>query len=327
VELGAARGLNAKYESATNGEIVLGVHDSLLAPPEFVAFDLKSQQLAVLSDLNPALHRRRYGQVERIFWRSPFDTSFAYLIKPVKHVVGVRYPLAVIWTDALSEPWDSSFILDGQHQLSAYAIQTLAGAGIMVMLVPCVPSYLSVIETPEEGVRMQKHVESGIAYLNHLGLIDTTRVAISGWSRAANETVYMLIQSEFPYAAASSVGEGGLNIFEGGRPWSTAELTRVHVPYLMEEHGSAAVESFAMYDQLRVLRRSVEFLFIRGAPHWTVNPLHRWRSLSAHTDWFRFWLQRYEDPDPAKRDQYARWRELRKLQKQQAAVDTAAVRN
>jgi len=31
-------------------------------------------------------------------------------------------------------------------------------------------------------------------------------------------------------------------------------------------------------------------------------------------DWFRFWLQGYEDPHPAKADQYARCRELRKLQ-------------
>ena len=31
-------------------------------------------------------------------------------------------------------------------------------------------------------------------------------------------------------------------------------------------------------------------------------------------DWFCFWLKREEDPDPAKADQYGRWRELRKLQ-------------
>lgn len=31
-------------------------------------------------------------------------------------------------------------------------------------------------------------------------------------------------------------------------------------------------------------------------------------------DWFTFWLQGYEDPDPAKAEQYKRWRELKKLQ-------------
>jgi len=39
-------------------------------------------------------------------------------------------------------------------------------------------------------------------------------------------------------------------------------------------------------------------------------------SQGGSVDWFRFWLQDYEDPDPAKAEQYARWRELRKLQEQ-----------
>jgi len=33
---------------------------------------------------------------------------------------------------------------------------------------------------------------------------------------------------------------------------------------------------------------------------------------------FRFWLQDYEDPDPAKAEENARWRELRKLQEENA---------
>jgi hypothetical protein len=37
-------------------------------------------------------------------------------------------------------------------------------------------------------------------------------------------------------------------------------------------------------------------------------------SQGGSVDWFRFWLQDYEDPDPAKAEQYQRWRELRKLQ-------------
>ena len=33
----------------------------------------------------------------------------------------------------------------------------------------------------------------------------------------------------------------------------------------------------------------------------------------AIVEWFRFWLQDYEDPSPAKAEQYKRWRELRAL--------------
>jgi len=37
-------------------------------------------------------------------------------------------------------------------------------------------------------------------------------------------------------------------------------------------------------------------------------------SQQGNVDWFCFWLKGEEDPDPAKAEQYARWRELRKLQ-------------
>jgi hypothetical protein len=37
-------------------------------------------------------------------------------------------------------------------------------------------------------------------------------------------------------------------------------------------------------------------------------------SQGGSVDWFCFWLKNEEDPDPAKAEQYARWRDLRKLQ-------------
>jgi hypothetical protein len=37
-------------------------------------------------------------------------------------------------------------------------------------------------------------------------------------------------------------------------------------------------------------------------------------SQNGSVDWFCFWLLGYEDPNPAKAEQYARWRDLRKLQ-------------
>jgi hypothetical protein len=55
--------------------------------------------------------------------------------------------------------------------------------------------------------------------------------------------------------------------------------------------------------------------------HVLTNPAVRMASQGGSVDWFRFWLQNYEDPDPAKAEQYARWRGLRKLQKENGQVD------
>jgi hypothetical protein len=41
-------------------------------------------------------------------------------------------------------------------------------------------------------------------------------------------------------------------------------------------------------------------------------------------DWFRFLLHDYEDPDPAKKEQYVRWRGLKKMQEDNEAKKAVA---
>jgi len=62
------------------------------------------------------------------------------------------------------------------------------------------------------------------------------------------------------------------------------------------------------------LRKPVELVYLPEGEHILEKPWERLISQQGNVDWFRFWLQGYEDPDPAKAEQYARWRELRKLQ-------------
>jgi dipeptidyl aminopeptidase/acylaminoacyl peptidase len=47
-------------------------------------------------------------------------------------------------------------------------------------------------------------------------------------------------------------------------------------------------------------------------PHQKFQPKHKLAAYARNVDWFRFWLQGYEDSDPSKADQYARWRTLRR---------------
>jgi hypothetical protein len=52
-----------------------------------------------------------------------------------------------------------------------------------------------------------------------------------------------------------------------------------------------------------------------------VKPRERLVAQQGLVDWFLFWLKDEEDPDPAKAEQYARWRELRKMQAENDAKD------
>src|SRR5205085_7501725 len=70
------------------------------------------------------------------------------------------------------------------------------------------------------------------------------------------------------------------------------------------------------YAALRYLNKPVDLIVLREGTHILTSPAERMASQGGTVDWFRFWLQGYEDPDPKKREQYVRWRELRKLQKQ-----------
>jgi len=70
-------------------------------------------------------------------------------------------------------------------------------------------------------------------------------------------------------------------------------------------------EPFAL---LRYLGRPTEMVQIDFGMHPLSNPAERFASQGGNVDWFRFWLQDYEDPDPGKAEQYKRWHKLRKLQ-------------
>jgi hypothetical protein len=60
--------------------------------------------------------------------------------------------------------------------------------------------------------------------------------------------------------------------------------------------------------------RPVDFIYLPNGTHLLSKPTERLVSQQGNVDWFCFWLKGEEDPDPAKAEQYERWRELRKLQ-------------
>jgi hypothetical protein len=60
--------------------------------------------------------------------------------------------------------------------------------------------------------------------------------------------------------------------------------------------------------------------------HVIANPVERMATQGMSVDWLRFWLQGYEDPAPAKADQYKRWRQLKKQQAESGKNTSATAR-
>jgi len=67
---------------------------------------------------------------------------------------------------------------------------------------------------------------------------------------------------------------------------------------------------------LRLLNKPVDLILLTEDTHVLTNPAVRMASQGGTVDWFLFWLKGEENPDPAKAEQYKRWRGLRELQQQ-----------
>lgn len=85
----------------------------------------------------------------------------------------------------------------------------------------------------------------------------------------------------------------------------------IEAPILMH---LAAHETYGLVRFIRNLSdagKPYDAYVFSGETHIKWQPAHLQAIAARNLDWFRFWLQGFEDTDPAKVDQYRKWRELR----------------
>lgn len=172
------------------------------------------------------------------------------------------------------------------------------------------------------------------------GFIDLSRVGIGGLSHGAFVPLFMLQKydriaaisvsgiawdpMEYYQLAPAGRSPAGLSATfpkpVGEQAWKywdqftpAANVDAIEAPLLVN---SSANE---MYGAVRLLRHMEEarkpydaYVFPREN-HVKWQPAHLLAIMHRNVDWFAFWLQSYEDPDPAKAGQYARWRKLREM--------------
>ncbi len=334
-EAGPASLLNA------GPEIV--VEQDMNTPPRLVLVSRPSGERRVIYEPEPGLLQRYTFAEERlIHWRSPRGLRWqGGLFIPPHYDPHRRYPLVVQTHDFSPTTWDP----DGPYSTS-YAAQALASMGIMVLQIGD-DNVDSVSDTPREAPITVEAIEGAIDSLDRAGVIDRMHVGIQGFSRTGYPVLYMLTHSRHPIAAAvASDGDdmsyvsyvaywgyptGGhvMHTLFGGPPWGARfqtwreqtpgfNLDRVQTPLRLEAANAYNIAIFwEEYQGLLQQHKPVEYFLIPDGTHVLIKPWERLASQGGAADWFRFWLTGEEDPDPAKAEQYARWRELRKLQEQQ----------
>jgi dipeptidyl aminopeptidase/acylaminoacyl peptidase len=102
-------------------------------------------------------------------------------------------------------------------------------------------------------------------------------------------------------------------------------MDKIHTPLLMEQMGYGATYddllktpwtldlAFGVFSALNHMNRPVELYYYPNEKHQPDDPAARVATLQRNLDWYRFWLQNYERPNPEDPDQYKRWEHLREL--------------
>lgn len=297
-----------------------------------------------LFDPEPSLDNFILGHVEQVNWNGPPNGTWngkwqGELIYPVGYANGTRYPLVVLTHAFPSKPGE--FLIDGPTGITtAMPAQALANAGIMVLQIFDGACFTA---DPRESFVCAEGYKNGIYSLFDRGLIDNSRVGLIAFSRTGIVTGRLL--AEYPdlltavdisdafwwgyvthtlffpdvgdMAAASRALTSGLNHRESIAEAENDPLYKwpdSRTAIRLEANGRPAL--LTMWEAVSILRAAhhpADFLYFPHGDHVLVMPDERMASQGGNVDWFRFWLQDYEDPDPSKRDQYERWRALRQM--------------
>jgi len=323
----------------TNDDLKVTIKQGLNDPPVLMA-SLRGNSRAIW-DPNPQLKNLGMGQASVYTWKDQDGQERrGGLYKPTDFKPGQRYPL-VIQTHGFS---DSLFLPSGGIT-TAFAARALAAAGIMVLQVQDVGNCGE--GTPDEGPCNASGYEIVAKRLVSKGFVDPDKIGLVGFSRTVYHVMQALTTKSSVHYRAASVTDGIMGSYfqyllaadldqnsgareyvsligtppfgEGLETWlkkaSNFNLDKVDTPLLVVGEGPLSLLfMWEPYAGLRYLHKPVELVMLKTEEHEVTNPAERAASQGGSVDWFRFWLQGYEDPDPAKAEQYKRWRELKKLQ-------------
>ena len=312
------------------------IRQSLNEPPALWAEDRDIGKSRLLWDPNPQFSHIRFAPVSILRWtdKSGYEWN-AEMVTPLDYVPGTKYPLVIqMYTFE-----DGQFVTDGLDP-TAFVARHLGSVGFFVLQIKKRANTFSESDPQAslEGYR------SAIETLAKRGMVDPGRVGVVGFSWTCWYAVNAIVKEPSMFAAAT-VADGlhysypqyllfaadaaairnqmeavrGGNAFgEGLKRWIAESpnfhFDRVRTPVRIEAiHPSSILQEWDLYSSLRMQQKPVELVYFPNGTHIHQKPLERLESQQGDVDWFRFWLQNYEDPSPSKSPQYARWNELRRL--------------
>ena len=325
------------YSVDRAGRLLACGRENSTTPAEVAVADLSTGEARTLANVNPEFQDIQTSPARRIdFFSKSGEHFWGHLVLPPNYEPGRRYPL-IITTYADSDEFLRGAVGD------EYPIQVFATNGFAVLSFNRgkfrsrpgdFESFVMMVQSPIEGMA------AVVKKLADMGVVDPTRVGITGLSHGAALVDYGISHTNL-FRAAIQSGAGSfdpygyflgsdvnrayyLSMYGVGPPEgesaakyrrisSALNVQRIHSPLLINTSDWEYDIDMQLITALRESDKPVEMFIYAGELHLKNQPKHRYEIYERNVDWFNFWLKDKQDLDPAKAEQYTRWRGLREM--------------
>ncbi|MCD9027838.1 Atxe2 family lasso peptide isopeptidase [Luteimonas sp. BDR2-5] len=317
----------ASSPCAVTAEAMVCVAADANRPPRLERVDLASGRRKVMFDPNAAIASDMASVAARLLvWKDAQGRQFNGLYYPVRGNGGAS-PLFITYY------WCSGFVRGGLGD--EWPLATLAGLGISALCINAPPGDTDAVSRFELG---RSAVESAVDLLDSKGEVDRTRIGMGGLSHGTEVTLWVAMNSDMLSAASvSSIAFSPLahalmsmqgevffsrlsTYWQLGTPDETPgqwkrlspafNIESIRTPILMQLPEQEYLHSVD-YAVPLIRSGSADLYVYPNEAHQKFQPRHKLAVYERNVDWFQFWLKNFEDPDPAKASQYARWRSMR----------------
>lgn len=299
-------------------------------PPRLVRVDLATGKLTTLANPDRDLERAELQKFASLSWTAADGRRFAGQLMMPPHQRGPA-PLFVTY-----------YVCDGYLRggtTDEFPLRQLAASGIAVLCINRAPTVVGPGDQVGEYRIAQAGITAAIDLLVAHRIADPLRVGMGGMSFGGEVTMWMatrtsrlaalsvanVLFSHTYYWLGSMAGREVPDMLRKvwglGTQEETPERWKLIAPELMTDAINAPLlmqlpeSEFRSNVELAArLSREGKVVELRAFPYEThvkYQPRHKLAIYERNLDWFRFWLQGYVDPDPAKADQYRRWNAMK----------------
>ncbi|EIZ78131.1 acylaminoacyl-peptidase [Novosphingobium sp. Rr 2-17] len=329
---------------STDEDLICG-RENATTPRRIVRIDLASGRDHLIFNPNPEFASLRLGTVARLkFSNDRGLPAWGDLVLPADYDGKSKLPLVIV------QYHSNGFLRGGIGD--DYPIFPMAAKGLAVLSFERPTSVANADETVKtweqfraaesrdwaERKSLLSAIDKGIDAAIATGTIDPKRIGITGLSDGASTIEFALVNSRrFAAAAMSTCCDdlltstvlGGFAWGEANRRagmppsvdndrqfWKPISLSvnarKIDTPILMQLADREALLGLPAIGALTEAGKPLDVFVFPDEYHNKWQPAHRLAIYERDIEWFNFWLRGYEDPSPAKHEQYARWQGLRR---------------